>query len=80
VRLELPNDLNRFVGEMSAVRFIPCGVMSKTHARIAERMKPRARNTTIAFIIHGGALNVGRKIDAAWITSHEATPYATSTL
>jgi hypothetical protein len=80
LRLELPDDVNRFVGEISAVRFIPCGVMSKIHERIAERTKPSARSTTTTFIIHGGASKVGRKIDAAWISSQETTAYATATL
>src|SRR5262249_12399355 len=67
-------------GEMSTVLFIPCGVMSKTHERTAEITKPNARSTTTTFIIQGGALNVGRKIDAAWTNSHETTTYAAATL
>ena len=54
--------------------------MSKIHERIVERMKPSARSTMIAFIMHGGASKVGRKIDAAWISSQETTAYATATL
>jgi hypothetical protein len=59
--------------EMSGVRFIPSAVISKIHERIAEGTKPSARNRTTAFIIHAGASNVGRKIDAAWISSHDTT-------
>jgi len=34
----------------------------------------------IIFITHGGASKAGKKIDDAWIKSHETTTYATATL
>jgi hypothetical protein len=81
LRLELPDDVNRFVREISAVRFIPCCVMSKIHERIAERTKvQREKHDDVLLIIAGGASKVGRKIEAAWISSQEATAYATATL
>src|SRR5256885_1717853 len=49
-------------GETSAVRFIPCGVISNAHEIKMAKTKPSARNTTKTFINQPGASKVGKKI------------------
>ena len=51
-----------------------CGVASKAHEIITEITKRRAKKTTRAFITQAGASKVGRRIDAAWTSSHATTP------
>src|SRR6266436_7976457 len=48
------------LGEISAVRFIPSGVISNAHEIITEMTNPKASKTTNAFITQAGASNVGR--------------------
>src|SRR5438067_53150 len=52
-------------GEISAVRFIPSGVISNAHEMNTAKRKPSARSTTKTFITHGGASKVGNRIEAA---------------
>jgi hypothetical protein len=42
--------------------------------------KPRTRTTTRIFMAEGGASKVGKRIEAAWISSQPTTAYATATL
>jgi hypothetical protein len=65
-----------FFGNSSAnsVRFKPSGVSSNAHAIINAIGKPSAVNATKTFIVHGGASNVGNKIDAACSRSQATTP------
>ena len=64
----------------SPVRFTPCGVSSKAQAMTSAIGNPAAIAMTNIFITHPGASKVGNKIDAAWISSHATTAYATATL
>jgi hypothetical protein len=53
--------------------FIPDGVISKVQATIIATTKPTAMITTKDFITDGGTSNVGKRIDAAWMSSHAIT-------
>ena len=67
-------------GCTSDSRTIPSGVISNAHEKISAAGKPSAIRATKTFITHGGASNVGNKIDAACTTSQLTTAYATATL
>ena len=67
-------------GVTSSARLIPSGVSSNAHARISATGKPRITALTNTFITHEGASNVGKRIEAAWTSSHATIAYATATL
>ena len=52
---------------------MPSGVSSKAQAKIIASGNPSATAAMNTFITHGGASNVGNKIDASWISSHATT-------
>src|SRR6266566_3744613 len=58
------------LGVTSSERRSPSGVSSNAHARIRATGKPRITAVTNTFITHGGASKVGKRIEAAWISSH----------
>ena len=67
-------------GETSAVRYIPCGVISNAHAMISASTNPAAITVTNTFITQPGASNVGNRIDPDWMSSHAMTAQAIATL
>jgi len=68
------------LGPTSSARLIPSGVNSNAHARTSAIGKPSATTATTTFITQAGASNVGKRIDAAWMSSQAITAYATATL
>src|SRR5439155_26970804 len=64
----------------SSARLIPSGVSSNAHARISATGNPRITAVTNTFITHGGASNVGKRMEPAWINNHATIAYATTTL
>jgi hypothetical protein len=57
-------------GEISSVRFIPCGVISKAYAMNNASTNPAPMIVTNTFITQPGALKVGNRIDPARMGSH----------
>src|SRR4051812_5817362 len=54
-------------------RLIPSGVISNAQDKTSAAGNPRIRTTTNTFIVHAGASKVGKRIDAAWISSQAIT-------
>ena len=60
-------------GATSDSRLIPSGVISKAQEKPRAIGKPMASKATRIFMAEAGASKVGRRIDAAWMRSHETT-------
>ena len=67
-------------GSISDSRLIPSGVISKAQEKTSATGKQRTITITKTFMTQAGASKVGNKIEAAWISSHATTAYATATL
>jgi hypothetical protein len=68
------------LGATSSTRTRPSGVNSNAQARISAIRKPSAAVVIKTFITQAGASNVGKTIEAAWISNQATTRYATATL
>ena len=68
------------LGRTSSARLIPSGVSSKAQAKTSAIGKPKRTTRITTFNTHGGASNVGKRIDDAWINNHATIAYATATL